>query len=63
MHEDDINHITHYKENPLVQKAISDIKEKLAARNKAKEQVAEKKPVQPNKAHIKSQKRKEAVSL
>ena len=63
VHEDDINHITHYKENPLVQKAISDIKEKLAARNKAKEQASEKKPVQPDKAHTKSQKRKEAVSL
>lgn len=63
VHEDDINHITHYKENPLVQKAISDIKEKLAARNKAKEQASEKKQAQPDKAHTKSQKRKEAVSL
>lgn len=63
VHEDDINHITHYKENPLVQKSISDIKEKLAARNKAKEQASEKKTMQPDKAHTKSQKRKEAVSL
>lgn len=63
VHEDDINHITHYKENPLVQKAISDIKEKLAARIKAREQTTEKKHVQPDKAHTKSQKRKEAVSL
>ena len=63
VHEDDINHIAHYKENPLVQKAISDIKEKLAARIKAREQTTEKKHVQPDKAHTKSQKRKEAVSL
>lgn len=63
VHEDNINHITHYKENPLVQKAISDIKEKLAARNKVKEQASEKKTIQPDKAHAKSQKRKEAVSL
>lgn len=41
VHEDDINHIAHYKENPLVQKAISDIKEKLAARIKAREQTTE----------------------
>lgn len=61
--EDDINHITHYKENPLIQKAISDIKEKLAVRNKAKEQASEKKQAQPDKAHTKSQKRKEAMSL
>ena len=47
----------------MVQKAISDIKEKLAARNKTKEQASEKKPMQPDKEHTKSQKRKEAVSL
>lgn len=33
VHEDDINHIAHYKENPLVQKAISDIKGKTGGQN------------------------------
>ena len=42
---------------------ILHIKEKLAARIKAREQTTEKKHVQPDKAHTKSQKRKEAVSL
>lgn len=56
VHEDDINHIAHYKENPLVQKAISDIKEKLAARIKAREQTTEKKHVSRIK-HIQNHRR------
>ncbi|MDO4650754.1 MAG: hypothetical protein Q4B26_19120, partial [Eubacteriales bacterium] len=61
--EDDINHIKHYKENQLIQKAIADVKEKLAARKQVKEKAAEQKKVSEDKAHTKSQKRKEAVSL
>lgn len=61
--EDDINYISHYKEHPLVQKAISDIKTKLAARNQVKEKNADKKQVISDKSHTKMQKRKEAVSL